>query len=42
MSGHIGGDAPRKPRENDTAVARGKVPPPLSIVPAGAKAAQAR
>ena len=38
----LGGDVPRKPREKSTVVARAKVPAPLSIVPAGAKAAQAR
>jgi soluble lytic murein transglycosylase-like protein len=40
------GDAPRKPRERDTVVARAKVPAPvpapLVIIPAGAKPAQAR
>jgi soluble lytic murein transglycosylase-like protein len=36
------GGAPRKTREKRTMVARTKVPPPLSIHPAGAKAAQAR
>jgi soluble lytic murein transglycosylase-like protein len=36
------GDAARKPRHKDTTVARTQPPRPLSIVPAGAKAAQAR
>jgi len=38
----LGGDAPRKAREKEAVVAHAKVPLPLSIVPAGAKAAQAR
>jgi soluble lytic murein transglycosylase-like protein len=38
----MSGDAPRKARGRDAAMARAKVPPPLSIIPAGAKAAQAR
>ena len=39
----LAGDAPRKRAPNDTIVARARVPsPPRSIVPAGAKAAQAR
>jgi soluble lytic murein transglycosylase-like protein len=36
------GDAPRKSLEKDAVVARAKVPWPLSILPARAKAAQAR
>jgi soluble lytic murein transglycosylase-like protein len=38
----LAGDAARKPRHKDTTVARPQPPRPLSIVPAGAKAAQAR
>jgi Transglycosylase SLT domain len=38
----MSGDAPRKLREKDAVVARAKVPWPLSILPARAKAAQAR
>lgn len=36
------GDAPRKARERHTRMARAKVPPPLSILPPGAKTAHAR
>ena len=38
----MSGDAPRKSLEKDAVVARAKVPWPLSILPARAKAAQAR
>jgi soluble lytic murein transglycosylase-like protein len=38
----LSGDAPRKLHEKAAVAARTKVPPPLSIIPAGAKAAQAR
>ena len=38
----LSGDAVRRPREKQPVLAREKVPGPLVIVPAGAKAAQAR
>jgi soluble lytic murein transglycosylase-like protein len=38
----LGGDAPRKTRHKETTVARAAISRPLSTVPAGAKAAQAR
>ncbi len=38
----MNGDATRKPRERHAVVARTRVPPPLSIIPAGTKRAQAR
>jgi soluble lytic murein transglycosylase-like protein len=38
----LGGDAARKQRHKDTAVARAAISRPLVIVPSGAKAAQAR
>ena len=42
MKGDTSADAPRKKREKDATVAHARVPWPLSLLPTGAKAAQAR